>query len=591
MSRLETMRTFWIERFFGLLTGDPEFAGLAEPAELFTSAGAFNAPPTAAGFTRVPTLDAIRNRITTSSSPQREGLERFERVLTRALTELFGSLSTTTAKDAIASALRSAPVIRHPDNQTYWPVNGAELLKYDDGALIGRLYDSTGTRQLASDLFSTLFENASAGSGGAKAPFQSRIPFAASIGIEPGVSPFPGSSLTAGRLNLSAADPRLTPGMLQPTIYAEMKSLTAAIRNNRHYAASALKGRFAELRRNRFHTDPLLTGVVVSEASRAQRVPDPILVIYHAFYPADDGARRVPDGTGTNREFHHLAVGRLITGQRATTASSRSHELFFLSASPTEARVLPLGHPALGFVDDSGRETKNGGHPVVYANMLSPQGFDSNAELEKSGLKETAKSGLDYDPDSAAWWLGLAAAVGVGAAAGSAGGPIGAVIGAAVGLVVYLLAWLLKKLFGGKKDRKKEWTEQKPWPGGDGRPVQQNFTQGASHDIGPPGATSQSGGTQPGRSYELRLIPHFPDENLYGLEFAGGDRFRIVDDADHRETLAWWSFEGGIGYQFARPAPGRAEAAGSSLCNYFELFTRKYLDLQQASSQVQYFGA
>lgn len=601
MSRLDTVRLYWIERFFALLTGDPEFAGLAEPAELF-GPGGFNVPATPAGFVRVPTVATVRDRIAAAASAaQRDGLKRFERILTRILAQLFGSLADMEAETAAAAARRMAPVIRHPDKQTYWPIDVARYLSYDDGTLRGRLYSAAGAQPLAGNLFAVLFDNPGVWAAGAAGrPFESRQPFAATIGLDAGVLPFPGSPLTAGRLNLSAADARLTPGLLRPTVYVEMKSLAAALRNNRHYTAAG-SGRFAELRRNRIHSDPLLTGLLpldrsAGEASALQTL-DPILVVYHGFYPADDGGRRARDGTGTNREFHHLAVGMLFpsTDETAAMLSTRRTArtaLLFVSDSPTTVRVLPLSHPTVQYLDDTGGgvEEQGGMHPVIFANTLAIQGYGLQGEVDKDSLKDTAKDGLDYDPDSWQWWVGLAAAVGLGAGAGAFGGPVGAAIGAAVGLLVYLLAWLLKKLFGGDKDRKKEWTEQEPWPGGDGRPTQQSYTQSAGNDIGPPGTTLDSGGVKPGRSYDLKLIPHLPENNLYGLAFAGADTFRILDDPAARETLAWLAFDGGVGYQFDRPMPGRSDAAGSSVCNYFEAFTRKYLDLQQALAMVSYFS-
>ena len=65
-------------------------------------------------------------------------------------------------------------------------------------------------------------------------------------------------------------------------------------------------------------------------------------------------------------------------------------------------------------------------------------------------------------------------------------------------------------------------------------------------DIGPPCTIPETGGTKQVRSYDLKVIPHFPDDNLYGLAFAGSYTFRIVDDSDRKDTLAWLAFEGGI---------------------------------------------
>ncbi|MBW4421409.1 MAG: hypothetical protein KME13_19615 [Myxacorys californica WJT36-NPBG1] len=601
MNRLETIRAYFIERFFTLLTSDPEFSGLTEPAELFDASGAFNVPANHSGFVRVPTLEGLRKRIEAASPEQKNSLESFGRILARTLKQMFGSLAAIDRETGIQWARRLAPVIRHPDQQTYWPVDVGRYLNFDDGTLRSRYYDQTGENPLSGNLFSVMFENAAVWTAPnlPRKPFETHIPFAATIGIDGSISPFPTSPLTAGYLNLTAADARLIPGRLQPTIFAEIKSLGAAIRTNRHYAKTALGGgRFSALQHNRVHADPILQQLADiggndgnSVTARVARIAEPIMLMFQSFYPADDGARRKNDGTGTNREFHHLAVGLLLAGldRQEEALLSQRRGLLFVSSSPTEAKAIPINHPLLRFLDDSGAENSEGTHPVIFANTLSTQGYGYQGEIDKDPLKETAKDALDYNPDELQWWLGLGAAVGLGAGAGFAiGGPWGALIGAGVGLLVYLLAWALKKLFGGKKDRQKEWTEQEPWPGS--TTTQQSFEQSSSHDIGPSGTTSETGGTKPGRSYDLKMIPHFPDTNLYGLAFAGGDTCRIVEDLSIQETLAWLAFEGGIGYQFARPLPGRAESSGTSIQNYFELFVQKFLDLQKAEAEVVYFG-
>ena len=608
MSRLETTRTYFIERFFALFTGDLEFATLSQPAELFDSSGAFNLPANAAGFIRMPTLAALRTRIASASSPaEGEALRQFERVLERTLSQFFGSLVETDLDAARQWAGQLAPVIRHPDSQTYWPVDAGRYLNYDDGALSARFYDKGGERNLAGNLFSVLFENPAAWSDPQppKAPFEARTPFAATIGVED-APPFPTSPLTAGHLNLPAADVRLTPGRLHPAVFAELKSLGAALRTNQHYMTTAGSGgRYRALKRNRIHTDPLLPETIrrsirkwaVREGGFAggRLSRDPVMAVFHGFYPADDGARRAGDGTGTNREFHHLAVGLLAPGLedhlRDISITNRDG-LLFVSISPTIAKAIPLNHPALKFVDDQGNESPQGTHPVIFANTLKIQGYSlSSDDVDQDPMQDSSSDGLDYNPDKWQWWVGLASATGLGALVGFAGGgPIGALIGAAVGLIIFLLSWLLKKLFGGDEDREEEWTEKEPWPGGSGGSSIKSYQQGSRNDIGPGGTTSAGGGAKPGRPYDLKVIPHLPDFNLYGLSFSGGDTFRILEDAELQEMLAWLAFEGGIGYQFDRPAPGRAEAAGTSLQNYFELFLRKYLQLQEAQAEVVYFG-
>ncbi|KUF14675.1 hypothetical protein [Streptomyces silvensis] len=597
-TRLDTVRAYVIERFFELLTANPQFAGLTEPAELFAQDGRFDVPATPAGFVRIPTVAALRSRIDATTDPEKkEQLRRFLDVLQDTLYSLFGLLGYDTGdltQSVLRVAARCAPVVRHPDRQTYWPVDIARYLGFDDGVLRGRLHGPSGTRAIGADAFQVLFDNPDVWQASADrdAPEGGRIPFVATIGIDSGVRPYPDSPLTAGRLNLSASDARLTPGRLAPTLFCEVKSPEAASRANRHYNTTAARGgRFAELRHNRVHADP------TRDVLFPRNGGEPLLFVYHAFYPADDGARRLTDGSGNNREFHHLAIGLLMSrfpdggsgeGLEGRT-SDRLSGLLFVSTSPTTAKAVPLSHPQLRFVDDAGRPSPDGLHPVLYANQLAVQGLGvSSTQIDTQQIAEGGKDAIDYDPEDWEWWVGLGSAAAVGALIGSPAGPVGAAIGAAVAVLVFLLAWLLKKLFGGDRDREQEWTEQEPWPGD--KATGTEYQKPASQDIGPPGVVSQTGGATPGRTYTLRNIPHFTGENLYGLAFSGADTFRIIDDAARRETLAWRAFEGGVGYQFTRPAPGRSDVSGTSLRNYFELFTAKYQELSAARDQVVYFG-
>ncbi|OKH51477.1 hypothetical protein NIES2101_18005 [Calothrix sp. HK-06] len=88
----------------------------------------------------------------------------------------------------------------------------------------------------------------------------------------------------------------------------------------------------------------------------------------------------------------------------------------------------------------------------------------------------------------------------------------------------------------------------------------------------------------------MSAIPHFYDHNLYGLHSDGERTLHIDDDPNSNEMLGWLAFPGGIGYQFAPQVPGKEDIAGSSLRNYFDLFTKKYIEVQKAQELVTYFG-
>jgi hypothetical protein len=57
-----------------------------------------------------------------------------------------------------------------------------------------------------------------------------------------------------------------------------------------------------------------------------------------------------------------------------------------------------------------------------------------------------------------------------------------------------------------------------------------------------------------------------------------------------RKRLPGLSFPAGFGYQFDHPVPGPTDRAGSSLRNYFELFTNKLLEVADAQSKAEYFA-
>ena len=55
-----------------------------------------------------------------------------------------------------------------------------------------------------------------------------------------------------------------------------------------------------------------------------------------------------------------------------------------------------------------------------------------------------------------------------------------------------------------------------------------------------------------------------------------GTTLQNADNGADQETLAWHAFPAGIGYQFGRKVPGATNISGSSIRNYFDLFTAKY---------------
>jgi hypothetical protein len=409
------------------------------------------------------------------------------------------------------------------------------------------------------------------------------------IGREPPLPGYPTTLLSLGRLNLPAADARFTPGQMPPVIYAEIKAVRGALRSNALYQqAAAMPGRFAALRNNRLHADPWLGSQSSAfKADQVGRSGDASMVVYHGFYPADDEARRHRRPGATNREFHHLAVGLLFPSYVARSHQNQGHEnvTVFVCRGPDMVRMMPLSHPFVQKVNSAGHNSPNGRHVVVFSILQSPNGY--NYANEPSDANKDII--VDSVGKSAPWKgriLGGLTFIAIGAAAGAPFGPVGALIGAAIALVVYILISLICYLFGCGEHDDEQWQQKiPPQPGSGG-----TFGQALSNDIAPPGVATTSGGAKPARTFELKMIPHFPDLNLYGLNADGAGTLRIVEDPAQKEMLAWHAFPAGIGYQFDRAVPGNEDVSGSSLRNYFDLFVKKALEVNAAQQDVVYFG-
>jgi hypothetical protein len=254
---------------------------------------------------------------------------------------------------------------------------------------------------------------------------------------------------------------------------------------------------------------------------------------------------------------------------------------------PDNIRMLPFNHPVLERRDDAGNSTSDGKHVVLYSILSSPSGW-KYADEPSDGNKNIIQDSVGQDAPWGDRILGGLTFVGIGAGIGGGFGGllVGAVIGAAIALVVYIVISIICFFFGcGKKDG----DEFQQHPAFD-RPSSENtLNQPISNDIAPPGTTQSTGGSTPARTFDLTLIPNFHDRNLYGLRSSGDQTLEIVDDANAQEMLGWLAFPGGIGYQFNREVPGGEDVAGSSLRNYFDLFTKKINEVHEALNAVTYF--
>lgn len=573
MARLDTVRQYFIERFVvaigKLVAANP---GLTQPAELFT-AGSFNVTPDASGFARIPTLQNLRQRISSSGDPTaRKDLSTFLEFVEIASKELTFGLGPVPSSTLSSLAAEYAPQVRQNDTTTFWPIALDYYLNYSDGTLQSSYYDAFGRTPLAGQVFQVLFQNASipAAPSFAQSPYKQRVPFVATVGIDSSVPPYPTSPLNIGQLNLTAADARFYPGASKPTLYAEFKTVSGSLLVNGQYLAAAKTGRFSDLRNNRLHLDPDPSSVTDTIATRLLEA-DPALLVYHLFYPIDDEARKTGSFTATNREGHHLAAGILLQGNLSGDAAPRP-SLVFYCAGPDDVRILPFDHPSLEFLSNSR-------HPIFYAGWGSPFHINLSSFYGPipAGQGTTAPSVFD---DIVAGGL-------VAAAIACCFGPVGVVVGLVIAIVDAIvfaigcfIAWL---------------TGNDCIAGGAGAE-----TPNASYD--PPGTSSDpqfqsvssfltpAGSGAPGQGFDLKLISHAIDQNLYGLISGAGSTFSVQDDPGVQQTLGWAAFPGGIGYQVGRQFPGADESPGSQWRDYYSLFVAKFAELQQAQSLVSYFG-
>ena len=607
MSRLQTIRTYFVERFFATLVSDPAMATLRHPAELFDAQGHFAVPADLGGFVRIPGFANLEQRIAAAPAGQEcDDLTKFLQIMRRAYNQITGGLDEIAFADAQAAVARFAPIVRHPDDQVYFPAAVDQYLNFQDGTLTARFDSSAGQSALSGRVYDLLFENPAvpAASNLPMAPYVSRVPFVATVGLGTSGPGYPATPLSAGKLDLGASDVRLTPGRLPPTLYAEVKRLPGAIVLNRLYnQAAQMPGRFSALRNNRLHLDPLASAAGANRpadrntATVGGDVPPatgPVMIVYHGFYPVDDTARRRPTVGATDREFHHLAMGVLVaTGRdqnhqlpRTPAAVSRETSYVFACGGPDLVRMFPIDHPFLTKVNDHGQPDPNGFHVVIYSVMQSPSGW-TYGDQPSDGNKSLIQDSVAKDAPFGGRLLGGFTVVLIGAGIGLAFGPVGALVGAAIALVVYVVISLFCLLFGCGSHDNDQFQQS---PAFDPPSSGNTFTLSSSNDLSPAGVSQPSGGATPSRTFDLRLIPHFYDRNLYGLLASGNNTLKIVDNASDQETLAWHAFPAGIGYQFDRAVPGAIDISGSSIRNYFDLFLRKLEEVNEAQGAVTYFS-
>ena len=571
MARLDTIRQYFIEQFVAAIgNGVAAYPGMSNPAELFTG-GTFNVTPDATGFKRIPSLQNLASRIAAASDPTvKSELQNFLGIVESATGLLTFGLGPTMVSELAELASKFAPQIRQNQRITFWPMAVDDYLNYDDGTLQGCFYDASGRTPLQGQIFNVMFQNPSLASDTfAQPPYEKRVPFAATVGIDPSVPAYPVSPLNVGQLNLTAADSRLYPGAVAPTLYAEIKNMVQAPVIDAAYQTAAWAGRFAELRNNRLQNDP-----APGPTQQSAQISDvaietvPFMLVYHAFYAVDDEARKTKSLEATNREGHHLAAGILLAWLPERKTGTPTY--LFFCAGPDDVRVLPFNHPAVKLLSPA---EAGGKHAILYATWGTPlklvlDNFFSSTAVTISGQNVSVA-------DTIIGGLLIAAAI------AACFGPVGLVVAAV--LVVLALLMILACLFFiscGQPDSSNPPPDQyQPQDPSDGPAF-----QSVSSYLTP------SGTGAPGRAFDLELIPHAIDRNLYGLQSGATATFAIENDPSIQQMLGWAAFPGGLGYQVDRPMPGDSERSGSQWRNYFTLFTDKFAEMTHAQSLVSYFG-
>ena len=651
---------YFIEKFITAISSDPQLTGLAHPSELFDARGTFNISLDTNGFRQIPTPKNLIRRITVATDhKEKADLQTFLLILLRAINQITGGLGTVDSESVMDLARRYAPQVRQRQEQTFVPMAVEDYLNYRDAALAGHFYHTQGRQPLSGNIFDLMFENPIIPTltGIPEAPYQARVPFVATVGIDPSVAPYPANLLSVGRLNLSAADARLTSGRTQTTVYVEMKAVYGSLVLNREYDRTAsFPGRFLPLRNNRIHKDPLLNLTKMSKFASSQHgmmaltegekskevksksdveamrlftsfkghtadieaikeilapiialdgtknhghsvlagvglgaddateiktpvtIPDegPYLLIYHLFYPVDDEARKRGKINSTNREGHHLAVGLLLQAYKENQKSAFQASQVLISRGPDNVQVIPFDHPVLTHVRDDGTEVPDGMHVVLYTVWRSPLAM--GAEAGAGGLTKVigalGEIGEEY---SAA--LSTLAAIAAGAA-------VSGLWPVAAAAVLLLIIVLLMCIFSGCGSDDHDVFEGEPVPGSF------DFALKSDPEYQNPNSYITPGMTTPrGIHAAIRLIPHFIDQNLYGLHGEGDNKFEIDDSPRLKEMLAWVAFPGGIGYPLEREFPGKQDVPGSSWRNYFDIFVEKLFEVRYAQARVSYFGA
>jgi hypothetical protein len=160
MPRLDTVRTFFIERFLNAISADPRLGSISQPAELFDAVGQFNVTADATGFRRILTPQSIRQRIAASNDTQeKQELTVFLEIVLAASAYLTGGLGTLDTATLQALATAFAPFIRQHADQSFFPTAVESYLNYSDGTLRARYHDNNATIALPGNVFDLMFEN------------------------------------------------------------------------------------------------------------------------------------------------------------------------------------------------------------------------------------------------------------------------------------------------------------------------------------------------------------------------------------------------------------------------------------------------